>query len=309
MKPVYAAGAVPSSGLEWRQWCRAMIETLGLSAGEANVLRLLTDRAGASGAVRLGVPLMARQLVLSEAQVYRWLARLGERGLLCTRQQGRGRVAVRELVAVPEPMQLSLFDAPIETAPAAPPVTASTPTSPWAAATPVAACPRMDASLPSHQRDPAVEGQPTTETGQETARETSDDLSPITGRPVVLAADLDEVLTILSGAPQLAIEPLMVNGTLLAYPGRDHRRAALYVAEKALDGPSGHTSVAHARLAGALREQDREALKPRRTSVAVPHDGRRRAAPPASARPLTADGRRWGPVSDNPYDRAAGLTS
>lgn len=288
--------AVPSSGLEWRQWCRQMIEELGLCSQEANVLRLLTDRASAAGRVRLGVPLIARQLVLSESQAYRWLARLGERGLLRTRQQGKGRVAVRELVAVPGPVQLSLFDAPIVAEPA-PPEPAEMPSSPWSASAGGEPCPRTDASLPSHQREAAVGGQLRT-------KEVCEDAPASSPSPMVLSPSLDAVLEILGEAGENAyVEAAHVDLVLRTFPHANHVEAARYVLLQLLQ-PDCRCRTASLLLHTALKRDDRQ----RRSMLpGAPHGGRRRAAPP-KAQPVSPEGRRWGPIPGNKYDRAAGLT-
>ncbi len=192
------AAAVPCTGLEWRQWARNQIEALRLPSPEAHLLTVLTDRASAAGTIRLGVPLLARQLGgISESQVHRRMQALARRGLLRTRQQGRGRIALRELVAVPEPAQLSLFDAAgVPTAaPAVPaPVAraARPPMAPWPAPS-GESCPRIDASLPSHQCEAAVVGQFEEEDAR-AARAPHLDIDDPKG---VLAPRLSEVLEII----------------------------------------------------------------------------------------------------------------
>jgi hypothetical protein len=119
-----------------------------------------------------------RQLRLSESQVYRLLRALTGRGLLRTRPRGRGRVPLRELLAEPAQRQLSLFDdavqnvgcGPLSAVPAGPPAPVPVAASSHVAAAdtgradhpapvaPAEPCPRTDATMPSHQCDPAVEG-------------------------------------------------------------------------------------------------------------------------------------------------------
>lgn len=300
MTATYAAGvaAVPSSGLEWRQWVRWIVEELGLSSGEANMLRLLADRASGAGRVRLGVPLIARQLVLSESQAYRLLSRLADRGLLHTRQQGKGRVAVRELVAVPEPVQLSLFDQPDVVGPA-PVEAAEVPASPWAPAPVVVgeACPRIDASMPSHQREAAVVGQPT-------AKDVCENAPAHEPRPAVLSPSLQTVLEILEQAGENAyVEAAHIDIVLRSFPHADHLEAARYVLLQLLQ-PDCRCRTASLLLHTQLKRNDRE----RRTPLpGAPHGGRRRVAPPQPAK-VSPEGRRWGPIAGNKYDRAAGLT-
>lgn len=258
---------VPATGLEWRQWVRGRIEDLGLCCGEANMLRLLGDRASSAGVVRMGVPLMARQLALSEARVYWWLARLRERGLLVSSQQGPGRVAVRRLVAVAEPEQLSLFDEPA--ARAAMPVPDPAVVAPW---------PLADATLPSRQREAAVVGQ-LKEEGARDARDPD-------RTSLALEEHLEAVLEVLDAAPELFVEAMAVNSALAAHPeraGHDHLRAAHIVASWAHEGGL-HVTAANRLLLTVLRKQSLPA-----TARAAGrgggrwHGGRRRASAPVTA--------------------------
>lgn len=114
------------------------------------------------------------------------------------------------------------------------------------------------------------------------AREPNSTSLPVdrsTGHPAVLHPQLDAVITILSAAPLLAVEPLMVNSTLISHPDvseHDVLQAAHYVAVKAFE--EQRSSVAHARLAGVLRRPAR----PPASSGGAPHQGRRRSAAPLS---------------------------
>jgi hypothetical protein len=214
---------------------------------------------------------MARQLVLGESQVYRWIAELKKRGLLATVQQGPGRIAVRRLLAVPEPVQLSLFDQ-LEAPVPAPAAAGGAARDAKPAAAPVAPWPRMDATLPSHQREAAVDGQFKQAGGARCARKPA----PKAG---VLEQHLDEVLEVLDAAPGLFVEPMAVNSALSACPersGYDHLAAAHVVASYAHEGGL-HVSAANRLLLAVLRKQTRAAPKARW------HAGRRRpAAPPMS---------------------------
>lgn len=298
---------VPSSGLEWRRWAREQIERLELSAGEANVLRLLADRANAGGKVTLGIAILVRQLRLSESQVYRLLRALTGRGLLRTRPRGRGRVPLRELLAEPAQRQLSLFDdavqnvgcGPLSAVPAGPPAPV-----PVAAASNVAAadtgrasrpapvapgepCPRIDATMPSHRCDPAVEGAgEKNNSGSGSARERAPHPSPT-------SPSLDRVLAILAEAPNLHVEESAVDVALRAFPTADHERAALQVVMRASE-EGLNCMLASFQLWRALERQRPD--RPQRSRPGGPaggHDGRRR---PGAFQ-----------IVGGKYDRAAGI--
>jgi hypothetical protein len=281
MTAIAAAAAVPGSGLEWRQWARRMIEELRLPSPLAHLLTVLVDRANAGGTVELGVPLMARQLGgLSESQVHRRLRALErDYGLLRTRQRGRGRIALRELVAAPAPAQLSLFDQATDE-PVAAPVAASTPAArvvpapPWPA--PAVASSRISASKPSHQCEAAVEGQ-FVEDDPRAARAPHHTFNDPEG---VLAPRLGEVLAILEPAIGPIVEPMAVQSALAAFPedrGHDHLQAAHIVASYAFD-----TSGARAPIS-LLRQVLRNQLQAPKGPAGGGrwHGGRRRPAPPA----------------------------
>lgn len=272
---------VPCSGLEWRQLVREQIEAHGLSGPEAHLLTVLGDRASRWGTIELGVPLLARQQRVSESQVHRRLAALTRRGLLRTRQRGRGRIALRELVAAPEPEQLSLFDdqpgmaAAAAAAPAR--VEEPAPVAPWSAPTAASGepCPRTDAPKPSHQREAAVGGQRIN--GGENARcarEPQPDHVVEEDGP--LQPRLPEVLAILDASPGLLVEPLAVDSALAGFPerhGHDHLQAAYVVQSWAREGGM-RSGAANRLLMAALRQQREMAL---RSSTPRPrHDGRSR---------------------------------
>ena len=268
------AAAVPGTGLEWRQWARRMIEELALPSPLAHLLTVLVDRATAAGTVELGVPLLARQLGgLSEAQVHRRLRALERRGLMRTRQRGRGRIALRELTAVPEPAQLSLFDAagiPSEPASMAAP---AAPVAPWPAPTGSPASSRIDAAKPSHQCEAAVEGQ-----FEEEETRAARAVAPENDPKGALAPKLDEVLEILEPAVGPIIEPLAFNSALAAFPearGHDHVQAAHIVASYGYDASGARSPVS------LLRQVLRNQLQPQRRSSSW-HGGRRRPAPAMS---------------------------
>ncbi len=259
-----------------------MIEELRLPSPEAHLLTVLVDRVTPAGVVRLGVPLLARQLGgISESQVHRRLRKLSGYGIMRTRQQGRGRIALRELIAVPEPVQLSLFDAAGEPTVAAPPAPARAADDapvvvPWPAPA-VKPCSRVDAPKPSHQREAAVEQEERTTEGS--ARCAPD---PTSDPPrMVLQPRLDDVLGVLATAPGLAIEPMAVNSALAAHPesaGNDHLSAAFTVASWAFEGGLRH-SAANRLLLSALRPQTR----PPAAAGGRGHEGRARRAPAVPA--------------------------
>lgn len=281
-----AAAVRPGTNLWWRHWKRRMVEELDLSATEAHTLEMLVDRASGEGVVRLGVPLMAAQLRLkSESQVHKRLGALTRHGLLSTRQLGPGRIARRQLCAVPVPpapeqVQLSLFDGEPAAAEAPEPAAAVFPVAPWSVVT-VEACPRIDAPKPSHQCEAAVEV--AVETTEGSARCAPDPASdPPLKVSMVLQPRLDDVLGVLGTAPGLVIEPMAVNSALAAHPesaGHDHLRAAFTVASWAFEGGLRH-SAANRLLLSALRPQTRPAAA---AGGGRGHEGRARRAPAVPA--------------------------
>lgn len=278
--PADVPAGVPCSGLEWRQWAREQVERLELSAGEANVLRLLADRANARGAVTLGIAIFVRQLRLSESQVYRLLQKLTDRRLLQTTPRGRGRVPLRELVAEPTEKQLSLFDDPpadVSAAAGSPPLRAAADTG-VRPAPPAQPCPRIDARMPSHQCDPAVEGAAATAPTEEGARERAQ------APPPALSPSLPAVLAILEQADGLHVVDAAVNAALSAYADFDHERAAWTVVSWAQEGGLAH-SAANRLLMSALRKQ-LEQQPPRGCDDRGRRRGGRQDSPPRRLTPL-----------------------
>lgn len=270
-----------STSLDFVRWAREQPALRSLTRSQSQVLTQLATFVDRRGECFVSTRVIASGAVISERHAQRVLGELGRLGLVSTRLRGRGRAAARRLccdAAMPAPPcprgTLPLFDAALT--PAAP--VAGTPpiASPVTAAVTGSAPPSETSAPPSdvRQKEQGLGREEETRCARPALEH-----DPLVDRPLVVAPRLDDVLSILAGVPALngRIESYMVNSTLLSMPeaaGYDHLRAAGYVAQRAFED-GAHGGAAHARLAGALRNQHRAAA-----AGPCGRGGRRRPAAP-----------------------------
>lgn len=276
----------PSTSLDYVRWAREQVPARNLTRGQAQILTQLASHANRDGQCYPSVRTLAAGAVLSERHVERILGQLGQLGLVHSARRGRGCSARRQLCplaplpAPPCPRGTQpLFDALLE--------------------------PTFDAPAPrpaDSDPDPtSASSDPTSDVGQKEQKEEEkrqrDAHMPAPASPALSPA-LPAVLEILAQAPDLVTEDAAVDTALRAFPQADPLQAAYRVVTLALEGGLNNLSGSR-QLWRALERQVTAPPAGRGTS---PHSGRRRVSTP-----LTADGRRWGPKTDNKYDRAAGL--
>lgn len=290
----------PSSSLDFERWAREQVPARNLTRGQAQVLTLLASYANRRGECFPSIDALAQRAVLSTRHTERLLGELGRLGLVESFRRGRGCPARRRLcpeASMPAPPcprgTMPLFDALLEPAFDAP--AASSSPAPKASMPPP---PPGFADPPSWTSEPPPDGgQKEQEEEEKQQREAH---APVHTSPA-LSPSLPAVLEILARAPDLVIEDMTVDTALRAFPHADHTQAAYRVVTLALEQGLEHLSASR-QLWRALERQTQAPAAGRGTA---PHSGRRRVAPPP---PISADGRRWGPVPGNKYDQAAGLT-
>lgn len=280
----------PSSSLDYERWAREQVPVRKLTRGQAQILTLLASYADRRGECFPSVRALADRAVLSERHTDRLLGELRSLGLVESVRRGRDRTARRRLCphaplpAPPAPCgTMPLFDAML----------APTFDSP---AAPVAADP------PSEVSDPPSDGAEKEQTRKETA--VCENAPAHDSGRAVQSPSLTAVMEVLEQAGDSGyVEAAHIDIVLRTFPHADHLEAAGYVLLQLLQ-PDCRCRTASLLLHTQLKRNDRQ----RRTPLpGAPHGGRRRAAPAQPAK-LSPEGRRWGPIAGNKYDRAAGLT-
>jgi hypothetical protein len=281
--------SMPSTSIEYVRWARDVMPRLvsdrALTRGEGLMLKELASRADRCGGCFASPATLGAGIGVGGRQAQRLLGGLRDKKLVHVAARGRGCVRTLQPAVVPDLLsgQLSFDDLLDGTLPA-PVQHAAVSPEPGPVRAAGAARPMTSVSGPATSgcRTKEVKEELLEEGGARCARDCRPDLRELgvpERRAVALEPRLTAVLTALSSAPNLLVEPLNVNAALAAHPevkGHDHLCAALTLVSLALG--ETRSTVAHARLLGVLQKQRAGAPALSRASGRPPHEGRARRA-------------------------------
>ena len=226
----------PSSPLFWTAWARDAASELRLPSHEAHVLLTIATWCDGHGRCFPAVETVAAKTGKAVSTVKRIIGALTRRGLIVSRQRGRGATALRELVADAARRvggQLSLFDVP-----ATPAATGSaSKRSPQGPARPPSVAGPERAPNAERERASSITGELLQSHGRdpEEPQKGTAEIQPRASAPHQLHPAHQEVVEILRRVDPV-VDEMAVDIALRNFPAGDHRQAAEYVVVNTLGG-------------------------------------------------------------------------